>query len=136
MTSSGKSVVRCALLMALLTLPAVSAPVLVLMSQSSGVPCVTGSWGFRGVFPEQWLATGPVEGAGISTSAEGSVYVAARADYGSLGVIVETAASAAGAMNGTAMAFMRDTWTIAGGAPGTTGTIAIVVALDGSYDFQ
>ncbi len=136
MTSVCKSVLQCGVLALLLAPSAFSAPVLMVMSNVSGVPCLPSSWGFCSVFPEQWSATGPISGAGTSTSADGSVYAAARADYGSLGTKVVATANAGGAVNATAMAFMRDTWTINGGAPSSGGTFAIAIGLDAGYEFN
>lgn len=130
------SVPRLFVLFLLLAASAFSAPQLFVISQASGVPCTYGSWSFCGVFPEVWSGTGPIEGAGTSSMAGvGSVYAGARADFGNLGAIM-SATSEGGAVSAAAMAYMRDTWTITGGAPGGAGTVLITVSLDGTYNFQ
>lgn len=136
MTSVGKLIFRCGLL-ALLVIPSAwPSPVLLVTSNVSGVPCTVSSWSFCSVFPEQWSATGPIQGSNTSSSGEGSVLAAARADFGSLGAQVSATAFPGGAVNGAAMAFMRDTWTITGGTPGAVGSFAVPISLDGAYDFN
>jgi hypothetical protein len=121
----------------LLAAPAWPAPVLAVLSNVSGVPCDSGgSWEYCRIFPEVWSATGPIEGAGTSTSSQGMVYVAGRADFGNMGLVVRAGAEPGGAVNGTVQAFMQDVWTIGGGAPGAVGSLDIEFTLHGSYEFN
>jgi hypothetical protein len=89
------------------------------------------------IFPAASSPAGPIEGAGVSSSLDGTVYIAAHADYGELGVLVETTSTSDSgvAVEGTGMAFMQDSWTIGGGTPGGAGTVRILISADASYDF-
>ncbi len=120
----------------LLAVPGLSSPVLGVYSQAEGVPCVNGSWGFCTIFPGVSSATGPIEGAGTSSGENGTLYLAGRANYGSLGVLARSTGTTSTVVSGAALAYMQDTWLVSGGTPGAASTIQIMVSLNADYGFN